>query len=86
MSRLDSERQARLEHPRMETAIFELGRRGYAIQRHAEQNALLFEHAGRIVTFWPYSGWHSGATIKDGRGLQKLLDQLPPPIPMAIEP
>jgi hypothetical protein len=69
----------------METAVAELRRRGYKI-KHAGTNALLFEHAGRTVQFWPYSGWHSGATIKDGRGLQKLLDQLPPPAADGIAP
>jgi len=37
---------------------------------------LQFEHQGKQINYFPYSGWASGATIKDGRGLTKLLNQL----------
>lgn len=35
-----------------------------------------FEHKGHIVKHYPYSGWHTGKTIKDGREFNKLLKQL----------
>ena len=28
------------------------------------------------VKFFPYSGWHTGKSIKDGRGIENLLKQL----------
>lgn len=57
----------------------------YAVEKLAELNIsatrisdteLEFEWKGNAIKFWPYSGWHTGKGIKDGRGLQKLLDQL----------
>lgn len=35
-----------------------------------------FEYKGHIVKYFPYSGWATGKTIKDGRGLDNLLKQL----------
>jgi hypothetical protein len=29
-----------------------------------------------LVKFFPYSGWHTGKSIVDGRGIKKLLAQL----------
>ena len=31
---------------------------------------------GFKIHFFPYTGWHTGKGIKDGRGLQNLLKQL----------
>jgi len=33
-------------------------------------------HDGRIVLFWPYSGWWSGKGIGQGRGFKKLLSTI----------
>lgn len=35
-----------------------------------------FYHNDELVQFFPYTGWHTGKSIKDGRGLSKLLKQL----------
>lgn len=35
-----------------------------------------FEYKGHIVKYFPYSGWATGKTIKDGRGLMNLINQL----------
>lgn len=35
-----------------------------------------FYHAGHKVMFFPYTGWHSGKSIKDGRGIKNLLRQI----------
>lgn len=40
------------------------------------ENEIRFLFKGSIVYFFPYSGWHSGASIKDGRGIIKLLKQI----------
>ena len=37
---------------------------------------LKFYYKGRQVLFFPYSGWHTGSTIIDGRGFNKLLNQI----------
>jgi len=31
---------------------------------------------GSTINFFPYSGWHSGKSIEDGRGFKNLLKQL----------
>ena len=74
MARLNQERQQRLEPSRMETALKELRSMDYV----CESNALFisFLHKGHTVKYYPYSGWATGKTIKDGRGLKPLLDQL----------
>jgi hypothetical protein len=75
MARLDIERQHQLEPKRMEFAINEIQKKGYNIVRCGETK-LQFEFMGHTVNFFPYSGWASGSTIKDGRGLKKLLRQI----------
>ena len=37
---------------------------------------LEFKYKGNTIKFYPYSGWHSGKGIKDGRGFQNLIKQL----------
>lgn len=75
MARLNIERQIELEPQRMEYAKTQISALGYEVSEH-EGNELRFYHKEKIVKFFPYSGWATGATIKDGRGLRKLLDQL----------
>lgn len=31
---------------------------------------------GHAVMHYPFTGWHTGKSIKDGRGIQNLLKQL----------
>jgi len=73
-NRLNKEREAELQPKRMEFACQEIAKLGY--KYIADETKVCFTHNGHQVTFYPYSGWHSGKSIKDGRGLQKLLDQL----------
>ena len=75
MARLDIERQTQLEPLRMEYAKEQISALGYEVSEH-DGNELRFSYRGKIVKFFPYSGWATGATIKDGRGLRKLLNQL----------
>ena len=75
MARLDKERQAELEPKRMAYAIERIKEKGFDVEQFSETE-LRFLYRGSIVAFFPYSGWASGATIKDGRGLKKLLMQL----------
>lgn len=75
MGRLDRDRQGRLEPSRMDKAVTELSKLGYWIQ-YKSDTELRFVHGSEIIKFFPYSGWHTGKSIKDGRGLKKLLAQL----------
>ena len=75
MARLDIERQIELEPLRMEYAKEQISALGYEVSEH-DGKELRFFNRGKIVKFFPYSGWATGATIKDGRGLRKLLNQL----------
>ena len=76
MARLDIERQNTLEPRRMEFAKKEIEKKGYVVWIISDTQ-LRFEHqGGHCVNFFPYSGWATGATIKDGRGLKKLLKQI----------
>lgn len=75
MSRLDKERQARLEPERMRTCKDTLEEMGYEVHEYGG-NMLEFKYKGNTIKFYPYSGWHSGKGIKDGRGFQNLIKQL----------
>jgi hypothetical protein len=75
MSRLNQERQAELEPKRMQTCKEKLEDMGFVVES-VGGDRLEFEFKGKKVVFWPYSGWHSGKTISDGRGFRHLLNQL----------
>lgn len=75
MARLDKEKQKKIEPKRMEYAKTEIQKLGYTIV-YEDENELMFQFKGKTISFYPYSGWHTGATIKDGRGIEKLLKQL----------
>lgn len=75
MSRLDKEREERLQPKRMATAKQIIIGMGYEIT-YEDKTRLEFIHKGDVVKYFPYSGWASGKSIKDGRGLDNLLNQL----------
>jgi hypothetical protein len=75
MARLLIERQKLLEPVRMATAKAELERLGFTVEQHGATK-LQFTYKGAHVMYYPYSGWATGTTIQDGRGLQNLLKQL----------
>lgn len=74
-NRLDKEREARLQPLRIQTALVELDKVGI-LEFETDDTTIKFKHKGETVTYHPYSGWASGKSIKDGRGLQNLLKQL----------
>lgn len=77
MSRLDKQRQEFLEPKRMEHALFMLKEAGISESEiETTKTFIKFNFKGSTILFYPYSGWHTGKTINDGRGLQKLLKQL----------
>lgn len=75
MKRIDKERQKQLEPQRINFAIEELTKRNIEVF-NVTSTSLQFNHKGHVITFFPFSGWHTGKTIKDGRGIKNLLKQL----------
>mgnify|MGYP000423289542 CR=1 FL=1 len=75
MSRLNQERQKELEPKRFEYAKDQIIKAGFEIT-FEDQTRLEFTYRGSTIQFFPYSGWHSGKTIVDGRGIHKLLKQI----------
>ena len=74
-NRLDQEREQTLQPQRIGSCKATLESLGLKII-YEDKTRLDFMFKGSKVQFWPYSGWHSGRSIKDGRGFQKLLKQL----------
>lgn len=75
MSRLNQKRQKELEPARKEFAIAQLKEKGFEITLECDTR-IEFIYKGEIIQLFPYSGWHTGKNIKDGRGLLKLIKQL----------
>lgn len=75
MARLDKQRQKRLEPKRMEEAKRSIGAKIPKLYGQTH-NSISFDYNGHQVVYYPYSGWATGKSIKDGRGLQNLLKQL----------
>lgn len=73
--RLNQARQAELEPKRLQVAVDEITKLGLTILS-TDNSKVVFRFKGETIMFFPYSGWHSGKNITDGRGLQKLLNQL----------
>lgn len=76
-SRLDQEREKKLQPKRLEVAKQEFEKLGLQIVA-IEETRIDFMFNGAKIVYFPYSGWASGKTIKDGRGLNRLLKQLKP--------
>lgn len=73
--RLDQERQQELEPARMDYAMKQLLSLGKVIHQ-MDDKKLKFMHKGHEVTLYPYSGWFTGKSVHDGRGIKNLLDQI----------
>lgn len=73
--RLDKDREAELQPVRMRFAKVALEELGYSILKE-DKTSLQFYFKGEVVTLFPYSGWHTGKSIIDGRGIHKLLKQI----------
>lgn len=74
-NRLDKEREKTLQPKRINFAIQELEKLGIKILLVCDTR-IDFEYKGNKIEFYPYSGWHTGKGIKDGRGWEKLKKQL----------
>lgn len=74
-NRLNKEREEYLQPIRMKVATDAINKLGLPIT-YQDGTKIVFIYGDFPVTFFPYSGWHTGKSIKDGRGLQNLLQQL----------
>lgn len=74
MARLDQDKQIKFEPKRMQYAKEELMRLGLTFK--ANDKVIEFFHKGEMVRLYPYSGWHTGKSIVDGRGINNLIKQL----------
>jgi hypothetical protein len=77
MGRLNQERQNKMEPILLKNRKLELESMGFKITQETTV-ALHFDFNGEKVIFYPYSGWHTGKSIKDGRGWDNLLKQIKP--------
>lgn len=75
MGRLNIERQIELEPERLKYDKSEIEKKGYLVEQ-INSNELQFEFKGSIIKVFPYSGWCTGKTIQDCRGIRKLLKQI----------
>lgn len=75
MPRLDIARQMKLEPIRIKKAKKQLIELGIEITFICPTR-IEFKFKGNIIKYFPYSGWHTGKGIVDGRGGWKLFDQL----------
>lgn len=67
--------KALIQKERISYAIDQLGDAG--IDVHFESKAeIRFMYNGDEVKFFPYTGWFTGKSVKDGRGITNLLKQL----------
>jgi len=73
-NRLNQQREEALQPERMDYATHKL--RELGIEYMADDTTVCFKWKGSQVKLFPYSGWHSGKTIVDGRGIDNLLKQL----------
>lgn len=74
-NRLNKDREEKLQPKRIEYAIQEFTNRGVVIL--SKSNVFVtISYKGSPIIFYPYSGWFSGKTIKDGRGIDNLLKQI----------
>ncbi|MCW8314184.1 hypothetical protein K7A41_23360 [Sphingobacterium sp. InxBP1] len=74
-NRINQEREKELEPKRLEFAKNTLESLGYTVDVVSKKE-IQFYHDGDLVRLFPYSGWFTGKSVIDGRGINKLLNQL----------
>ena len=71
----DTQRR-RKEASRMDYCKRSIEELGFRVTACPDQKKLTFELNGNTITVYPYKGWCTGKGIKDGRGIQNLLNRL----------
>ncbi len=75
--RKNPERVAELQPHRMQDARDMLEQLNIPIT-FEDETTIKFTFNGNTITYFPYTGWHTGKGIKDGRGIANLYKQLKP--------
>lgn len=60
---------------RMEFAKSAIERLGYKV-KEVDSTTIMFEFCGEVIRVYPYTGWFTGKTVTDGRGIKNLLKQI----------
>jgi sporulation-control protein spo0M len=60
----------------MQYAVEQIEALGYEVYQCVGKMCLYFEYKDQTVTFYPYKGWATGKSIKDGRGIKNLIKQI----------
>jgi hypothetical protein len=76
MPRLNIERQNKLEPKRMAYAHERLTTLTEVDIIETTDKRIVFKFKGEKVTLYPYSGYFNGKSVRAGRGIDYLLDQL----------
>lgn len=74
-NRLNQEQEQKLQPARIEFAIDQLLQLGFDLT-YSDNTMIEFYFKDELVKFYPCSGWHTGKSIKDGRGWDNLKKQL----------
>lgn len=75
MARLDKENVKQKEPIRFNYALDEFKKKGVKII-FINDKRIDIEYKNHTIQFFPFTGWHTGKSIKDGRGIKNLLKQL----------
>ena len=75
-NRQNQERESELQPKRMLYALTKIGKLKTVSDIQVSKTLIEFTFKDHIVRFYPYSGWHTGKSIIDGRGIDNLLKQL----------
>jgi len=75
LKELRKERRANKEGSRMDFAIKQLTGLGHKVTMETN-NAISIIFKGERVMVYPYTGWFTGKSVKDGRGIKNLLKQI----------
>lgn len=71
-----AKRRFRREPGRIEYDRAQLEDMGYEVHLSECGKMLYFTHRNATIRLWPYTGWFSGKTVIDDRGVDILLEQL----------
>lgn len=72
---INPEVQAELTKRRSMYALEKLSQKQVHIDTVDEKKIVII-HRNKKIVLYPFTGWFTGKTIKDGRGIENLLSQL----------
>lgn len=69
------EQTKKIRKEKMDYSVFKLSENDIDI-KFQEDTMLEIDYNGSTVKFYPYTGWFTGKSVVDGRGLNNLIKQL----------